>query len=285
MRETGVLRSLLFVPGDRPDRIAKVGRSCPDGVVIDLEDAVPADGKHAARQATLEALSTMVVPNGTLTLVRVNSESSPWHADDVAAVALSPAAGVALPKAENIDQIVRLRSRLDSAGRHDAVIVVGIETARGVAAVRSLLVEGSGAGIVAAYFGAEDYIADVGGRRTPEGLEVLYPRSEIVLAGRLAGMPIIDQAVLSVRDSAAFLADAERGRSIGYDGKLCIHPDQVVLAHRVFTPSLAEQTHARAVVQAMSAADGAGAVVVDGELVDEVHLRMARSTLSKTSGS
>ena len=152
-------------------------------------------------------------------------------------------------------------------------IVVGLETVRGVADCRRLL----RADVDAAYFGAEDYIADIGGRRTAKGDEVLYARSEVRLATFLAEVSAVDQAVVAIRDDDRFRTDAEQGRAIGYTGKICVHPRQVELAHEVFTPTAAEVRHARAV---LGAADQ-GVAVVDGQMVDDVHVRMARAVLAR----
>jgi citrate lyase subunit beta/citryl-CoA lyase len=131
--------------------------------------------------------------------------------------------------------------------------------------------------VAAAYFGSEDFLADLGGRRTAGGLEVLYARSEVVLAGRLAGVPVIDQAVVAVDDDAAFTADAEQGRALGYVGKICVHPRQVALAHAVFTPSEDDVAAARRVIDAAAG----GVAVVDGQMIDAVHLRLARQVLDR----
>lgn len=281
MPEPHPLRSLLFAPGSRPDLIAKVGRSAPDGVVLDLEDAVPAAGKDAGRRMVSTALQTLQVPAGTLVLVRVNATDSPWHADDVAAVAATRAHGIVLPKTERADQLTGLRSTLTLHGRSDAVVIAGLETALGVADARRILAVGAEAGVVGAYFGAEDYVADLGGRRTPTGTEVLYARSHVALAARLSQVAALDQVVVAVRDEEGFIADAEAGRSLGYCGKLCIHPTQVPLAHRVFSPSEEEVDHARSVLAAVAAGGSTSVVLVGGEMVDDVHVRMARAVLAR----
>lgn len=277
------LRSLLFVPGGRTEMVVKAYRSAADGVVIDLEDGVLPAGKDTARAGVLEALRTLEPPAGTIVLVRVNAPGSPWHDADVAAVAGTRAHGVVLPKTETAEQIARLRAVLDSRGRGDAVVLAGLETALGVADARSTLAGSARAGVIGAYFGAEDYVADLGGRRTAGGTEVLYARSQVALAARLAGLPALDQVVLAVHDSEGFITDAEIGRSLGYQGKMCIHPAQVALAAQVFTPSPGEIAHARAVVTA--ARDGGGVAVVDGEMVDDVHVRMARDVLARAGRS
>lgn len=262
-------RSLLFVPASRPDMIGKLHRWRPDAVVIDLEDAVPAAAKDAARHIGLAAAGALDLP-GTAVLVRINPAGSPWFADDLRAVARAGVKGVVLPKYSAPAALVEVRAALPS----DARIVTGVETVRGVAGCRDLLARG----VDAAYFGAEDYIADLGGYRTDDGLEVLYARSEVMLACRLAGIGAIDQAVTAIRDDARFTADAQAGRALGYTGKICVHPGQVALAHQAFTPSPAEVERARAVLQ-LATEHGVG--TVDGQMVDDVHLRMAQQVLAR----
>ncbi|HEY2193827.1 MAG TPA: CoA ester lyase [Actinomycetospora sp.] len=262
-----VPRSLLFVPGGRADMIAKAPRSSPDAIAVDLEDAVAPGDKDEARRTAVAAVEDLP-DDGALVLIRVNPPGTPWFDDDVEAVA-GTRAGVVLPKYEEPAQLRDLRERLG-----EREVVVGIETARGVAGARELLAETD---VLAGYFGAEDFIASVGGRRTPSSREVLFARSEVLLAARLGGVGALDQAVVTVRDAESFRADAAEGRDLGYDGKICIHPAQVTLAHEVFTPSDEEIAHARDVVEA----GRAGVGVVNGEMVDDVHLRMAAAVLAR----
>jgi citrate lyase subunit beta/citryl-CoA lyase len=266
-------RSLFFVPGSRPDMIAKLPRWRADLAVVDLEDAVAAEDKVAARPGAIAAIAELAGSAGTV-LVRINPPGSEWFADDVAAVANSAADGVVLPKFESADVIGLLRSRLAP----QSVLVVGLETARGVADCRELLT----APVDAAYFGAEDYIADIGGARTDGGAEVLYARSKVVLAARLGRVAAIDQVVTAVRDDDRFVADARAAAALGYTGKICVHPRQVELAHEVFTPTDAEVAHATEVLR-VAAAGGVG--TVDGQMVDDVHVRMARQVLARADRS
>jgi citrate lyase subunit beta/citryl-CoA lyase len=266
-------RSLFFVPGARPDMIAKLPRWRADLAVVDLEDAVAAEDKVAARPGAIAAIAELGGSAGTV-LVRINPPGSEWFADDVAAVANSAADGVVLPKFESADVIGLLRSRLAP----QSVLVVGLETARGVADCRELLT----APVDAAYFGAEDYIADIGGARTDGGAEVLYARSKVVLAARLGRVAAIDQVVTAVRDDDRFVADARAAAALGYTGKICVHPRQVELAHEVFTPTDAEVAHANEVLRV---AAGGGVGTVDGQMVDDVHVRMARQVLARANRS
>jgi citrate lyase subunit beta/citryl-CoA lyase len=251
--------------------VAKIAAIAPDAAVVDLEDAVPAADKRSAREAAVATLADLDAGTSVV-LVRVNPTTSPWFADDLAAVTGLGRVGVVLPKYERREEIDLLRNRLGP----EVPIVVGLETVRGVAECRQLL----RADVDVTYFGAEDYIADIGGRRTAGGDEVLHARSEVRLASFLAGVPAVDQAVVAIRDDARFRADAEQGRAIGYTGKICVHPRQVELSHEVFTPTPEEVRHARAVLRA---ADD-GVAVVDGQMVDEVHVRMARAVLSRLPG-
>lgn len=261
-------RSLLFVPGSRPDMIAKLPRWQADAVVIDLEDAVPAAGKDTARQTGIAAAAALGLP-GTAVLVRVNPAGSPWFRADLSAVAGAAVDGVVLPKTASAAELAGVRAALPS-GR---LIVAGVETAEGVAACRGVLARDADA----AYFGAEDYIADVGGYRTAAGLEVLHARSEVMLACRLAGIGAIDQAVTAIRDDEQYLADAQAGRALGYTGKICLNPRQVELARQAFTPSPGDIDRARQVLRAAEAGVG----TVDGQMVDDVHVRMARQVLAR----
>lgn len=269
-----IFRSMLFIPGNRVELLDKVHRWGPDIVVIDLEDAVAAGDKDAARATGV--LGADLRRDDVTVLVRVNPSGSPWFDHDLDAVRASGAAGVVVPKAEDPDVLAYVLSRLEE-GRDLPIVVAGIETAAGVSNARQLLAGGPSA----AYFGAEDYIADLGGRRTPEGMEVLYARSAVALAGRLAQVPVVDQAVVRLGDDAAFTADARRGRNFGYVGKICIHPRQVALAHEIFTPTAAEVQTATHVLEVASVGVG----VVDGQMVDAVHVRLASQVLDRAAAS
>ncbi|HEX2706955.1 MAG TPA: CoA ester lyase [Solirubrobacterales bacterium] len=269
------MRSLLFAGATRPDLVAKLARSGPDAVAIDLEDAVPADAKAQARAALADLVATV---DGPQVFVRVNGPATAWFEDDLAAAAALPIAGVLVPKAEGPADVERARAGLGEG----AALVAGLESARGVADAGAICE----AGPDAAYFGAEDYIADLGGRRTDGGEEVLFARSQVALAARLAGVPTLDQVVVDFRDEGAFEHDAEAGRAIGYRGKLCIHPSQVPIANRVFGASAAEVERARALLAAweQGAARGVAAVEFDGAMVDGPALRMARDTIERAGG-
>ena len=279
------VRSMLFMPATRADMIAKIPRIAPDVAVVDLEDAVAAGDKEDARRTAESAIDALNRADAGTVLIRVNPVGTRWFAGDVAAAAACAADGIVVPKLSTGPQLLQVRQMLAECSWSDAVLVAGLETALGVADARPLLAGSADAGLGAApgtvlsgaYFGAEDYVADIGGRRSPGGEEVLYARSQVCLAAYLAGLPAIDQAVVGLADDEHFLADARGGQNLGYQGKICIHPRQVELAHQVFTPTPDEVAHARAVL----AAGAAGVAVVNGEMVDDVHVRLAQAVLAR----
>lgn len=275
------LRSLLFAPGNRADVLAKLPRSGPDGVVADLEDAVPAtDADKAEARAVVAVTAAALAAEhpGVAVHVRVNAVPSPWFTADLDAVPPG-IAGVVVPKLESAAQVATVLAALDDRGLGALHVVAGLETAAGVARAEAVC---SPDRVVAAYFGAEDYIADVGGVRTTESTEVLAARSLVVLACRLTGTLPIDQVVTGLGDEARFLADARQGRALGYRGKLCIHPEQVAWSHTTFSPTDEEHDRARRLLEAYDTtrAEGRAAIDFEGQMVDEPLARQARNLLA-----
>lgn len=265
-------RSALFVPGNRPDLAAKATRSAPDVVVLDLEDAVPPAAKGDARAMVRDAVAALA---GALEVyVRVNAPSTAWFADDAAS--LPPGlAGVVVPKLETAAQVADVGAAIG-----DRPVLAGLETVRGVADARDVLA----APVVACYFGAEDYVADLGGVRTPGNDEVAVARSLVAMAARLAGVAALDMVTLDFGDDERFLAEAREARALGYAGKLCIHPAQVALAHEAFRPTAEEVDWAG---RLLAAFDGAGGMTIafEGLMVDEVVAARARAILAADASS
>ena len=231
------MRSLLTAPASRPDLMAKAPRARPDAVFLDLEDGVPPGAKEAARANARVAATELAGAHPDLgVFVRVNGLSTPWFAGDLAEALLPELTGVVVPKLESRADVDAVAEALAEAGCPGLPVLAGIESARGVAYVDEVLV----APVQWCYFGAEDFVADMGGVRTAENVEVLYARSRVALAARVAGVHALDQIVADFRDDERYLTDAAQARALGYQGKLCIHPAQVALAHEAFTPSAEE---------------------------------------------
>jgi len=258
-------RSLLFVPGTRPDRFAKAVESGADLVVVDLEDAVPEADKDSARAAVATWLAANVAA------VRVNALRSAHHAADLAALAGARGLGaVMVPMADDPTGLSELAQRLGPS----VAVVPLVETALGVHHAHDLA---SVPGVRRLAFGHLDLAADLGS--STDDTAMLLARSTLVLASRVAGLPgPVDGTTTSLDDPAAAGADAARARSLGFTGKLCIHPSQVAPVNAAFGPTEDEVAWAQRVVQA--AAPG-GAVRVDGEMVDAPVLLRARRLLAE----
>jgi len=272
------MRSLLFVPAVRPDFIAKLPGRGADAVVIDCEDATPANAKAEARVNARE-LTPGLVDQGCAVIVRINAIDTEWFTADVSQALVPSLAAVIVPKAESTEGLDRVAAALATAGLPHLGVLAGIETAIGVADARSVLNHPI---VVAGYFGAEDFIADMGGVRTPGNAEVAYARSAVALAARLAKVPLLDQIVTDFRDNRRFIHEAAESRALGYSGKLCIHPNQVELANSAWTPTDAEVDRARRLVAAYEQASASGIAAIDfeGQMVDEPLAVQARRILT-----
>lgn len=272
------LRSLLFAPAVRPDFIAKLPARGADGVVIDCEDATPPNAKAEARVNAREG-TARIAGQGCSVFVRVNAVPSPWFVDDMREALSDALAGIVLPKLERLEQLVAVERALVESAHESLCVIAGIETALGVADSRALLAHPR---VAAAYFGAEDFIADMGGIRTEGNQEVLYARSRVALAGRLAGVLTLDQVVVDFRNEAAFEREVREARAMGYRGKLCIHPGQVAIANRGFLPSEEEIAQARRLLEAFAraSAEGIAAIDFEGQMVDEPLAARARQILA-----
>ncbi len=270
------LRSLLFAPAVRPDLVAKTPTAGADLVAVDLEDATPVVAKSAAR-GELAGLVASVIDRAAVA-VRVNDPSTEWFEDDIGALPDGLAA-ILVPKIETVDGLDHVRAVLESTGRSGLAVIAGLETALGVADARSLVCHPV---VGAAYFGAEDFIADMGGVRTATNHEVAFARSQVALAGRLARRPVLDQVVADFRDDDRSRRENEEARAMGYAGKLCIHPAQVTIANDVFTPSADEIDRAARLLAAYeeAAAGGIAAIDFEGQMVDEPVAAQARRLLT-----
>ena len=266
MKQLGRLRSLLFAPAVRPDFIAKLPERGADAVVVDCEDATPAGAKDLARQHVRELVPALTAQ--CKVTVRVNAVASEWFEEDIRSGVVPEVAAIVVPKIDSVDALNTVSNALEANGLGHIGVIAGIETALGVADARPLLAHHR---VIAAYFGAEDLIADMGGVRTASNEEVLYARSAVALAARLGGVPLLDQVVTDFRDDERFVSECAQARAIGYSGKLCIHPGQVPLANAAFVPSAEEVDRARRLLEVYERATSEGLAAIDfeGQMVDE----------------
>jgi len=279
---TGALRwrSPLFTPANRPDLIAKQARFNADIVIVDLEDGTPAGAKAEGRAGAIEAVPKLRAEFGGAIFLRVNGVTDTENfTDDVDCYAQLDLDGIVAPKIETADDVDTLAAALAARGLGERAVMYGLESVAGVQRAADVLAHAARTTRVdAAYFGAEDFIADLGGRRTRANTEVLYARSQVAIACRLAGVVALDQVTTAISDRERFLEEASFARDLGYGGKLCIHPGQVALAHEAFTPSPEEYDRARRLLAAYDEAqrEGRGTINFEGGMVDVPLVLQAR---------
>lgn len=264
-------RSVLFTPADSPEMMKKALNTSADTVVFDLEDAVAPTAKEDARNAVRRVLEETgtVVPE---LCIRVN----PDYSEDIRMIMGYDIDSVALPKVGGSMEVKRFCDTLSDHGVEGGVIVV-VESADGVLNVEEI----AGVdGVEAVVFGAEDLAADIGAKRTKEGVEVLYARERVVLAASAADIDAIDTLYTDYEDLEGLREDAEFASQLGYDGKLAIHPAQVDVINEAFTPSEDRIEWAEKILKAESETE-AGVYEVDGVMVDAPMVKQAESVLER----
>lgn len=281
-----MIRSMLYAPANRPELVIKFPRFRADCCVIDLEDGTPETEKESARRMLAETVRQVRAAGlGGMLAIRVNVPGSPHYLADLEAAFACDIDAVVIPKLESPDQTFPVahwiqRRDLEAPRVVPRMIIGGIESVRGVLNAVKICDETPHLGAV--YFGAEDFSADIGGRRTPGGDEVATARAWVVMAARAANRVAIDQVVLDIRDDALFRKDAARGRDLGYQGKMCVAPGQVKLANAAFSPTLEERAYAKRLVQAYeeATARGIGTIDFEGKMVDGPLLKHSLAVLA-----
>lgn len=282
------MRSLLFVPGDRPERYGKAVASGADAVILDLEDAVTAATRPQARRDVADFLHTA---SRTVPLwVRINPVQSDDALTDIATVAPARPDGVVLPKARSGADLERLDHWLEvvEAGHgweRGSIRVIALVTETAQALLQGASFARPPARVLGYSWGAEDLAAEVGAaaNRDAEGeFEHTFrlARASCLLMAAAAGVAPIDTTDVEFRDAAAVGRRAQAARRDGFVGKLAIHPAQVAPIHAAFSPTAAEIDWARRVVAALADAPGQGAVALDGRMVDRPHLKQAERILA-----
>ena len=259
------VRSVLFLPASNPRAIAKARESAADFVVLDLEDAVKADDKAAARDAAVEAVaSDWPMP----VAIRVNGVGTQWHSPDLDAAARSSADVVVVPRAISAHLVHGVAETVDKP------VLAMIETAAGVLAAPAIASET--AGLIA---GTNDLRADLRLPLDSTREPISASLQRIVLAARAAGVAVFDGVFNGLDDPEGFASEAEAGRRLGFDGKSLIHPNQIDPCHRAFAPGEAELERARALVEAFNG----GAERFGDEMIERMHVEAAERVLQRAA--
>jgi citrate lyase subunit beta/citryl-CoA lyase len=268
-------RSLLYMPGSNPRALEK-GRNLPaDGLILDLEDAVAPEAKASARAIVAAALAQGGYGRREL-ILRVNALDTPWGRDDLAAAATMPIDAVLLPKVESAERVRLSLSLLDSLGAPERLAVwcmletpLGILDAREIAAASPRL--------AAFVLGTSDLTKDLHAVATRDRLPLVTSLGLAVLAARAHGLAILDGVHLDLSDDEGFAVSCRQGRELGFDGKTLIHPKQIAAANAAFAPSTKEIEWSRRIIaaHAEAVAAGKGVVLVDGRLIENLHVENA----------
>lgn len=270
-------RSALYMPGSNPRALQKATGLPADVLILDLEDAVSPADKLTARGQIVEALAHHDYGYREV-VVRVNALDSPWGAEDLAAFAGLPVDAILLPKVETPGQLRQASQSMEQLGYDSGTALWAmIETPTGVTHVEALCSASERLKVLV--MGTSDLARELRVPHTPCRTGFLYALSRCVLAARCHGLDIIDGVHLDLHDDAGLEAVCTQGLQLGFDGKSLIHPAQVAAANRCFSPSAGQEAFARKVIAAWESASDKGVIVVDGKLIEHLHVEEARRTV------
>jgi citrate lyase subunit beta/citryl-CoA lyase len=283
-----MLRSLLFVPGNRPDMLEKALGLAPDALVPDLEDSVPPAEKANARDIVASFVPRLAEA-GVAVIPRANPASTGLLEEDLAALVGPGIFGITVGKIGDASQLQHVAGHVDRLEAEADLekgrikLVPWIETA--VAVVNAYEICSASPRVVAVAFGAEDFTNDMEIERTEDATEIVYPRQVVAVAARAAGVLALDTPYVAYRDADGLRRDAGLARGLGFRGKFAIHPSQIEPINEAFAPTEAELEYARRVVSAFEEAEesGSGATSLDGKMIDIPVVRRARSLLDLAS--
>lgn len=269
-------RSVLYMPGANTRALEK-GRSLScDGIILDLEDAVSPSAKDEARDNVINATNEGGYGSREL-LLRTNTLASPWGYDDIVAAAQAKVHGVLLPKVESADEVRQVEAILDANGApQDLKIWCMMETPRGM--LRAEEIAGATPRLGGFVMGTSDLAKDLYASHTPMRLPFITSLGLCLLAARAEGLAILDGVFLDLDDAEGCAASCQQGLELGFDGKTLIHPKQLAPANEAFAPSAEQVDFSRRIIKAHAEAEkeGKGVVVVDGKLIENLHVENAK---------
>lgn len=277
-------RTMMFVPGNNPQMLQSVDIYGSDAIILDLEDAVSITEKDTARILVRNAIQFM--DYSCEVAVRINHINTPFGYDDLHCVLAAKPGIIRLPKAESADEIKEIDDIITQAERkygfpdQSIKMMAAIESARGL--VNANQIAAASPRMVALAIGGEDFIADMRTSRSKDGVELLFARTQIVIAARLAGIQAIDTVFADIHDQETFIREVKLIKQLGFDGKSVVHPSQVKLVHTLFAPTRSEVEHARKVLVAYQEAlrRQSGVIAVDGKMIDGPIVTRAERTVA-----
>lgn len=269
-------RSVLYMPGSNARALDKAKTLPADALILDLEDAVAPDAKALAREQVCSALKQGGYGNREM-VIRINGFDTPWGDDDLKAVCAVGPDAILVPKIDSGAMVQDAESRMVAAGAPgNMAIWCMMETPRGILNAEGIA--GATPRLAALVMGTSDLVKDVHAYHTPMRLPMLTSLAICILAARAEGLAVLDGVYLDLKDADGFEAACMQGLELGFDGKTLIHPSQVAPANDVFAPDSAEVDFSRRIILAFAEAEaeGKGVVVVDGRLVENLHVENAK---------
>jgi citrate lyase subunit beta/citryl-CoA lyase len=273
-------RSVLYMPGSNARALEKARGLAADALILDLEDAVAPDAKERAREQVCAALRAGGYGHREL-VVRINALDTPWGEKDLAAAASAGPDAILVPKVESPGLLAEVERRLRAAGAPETLALWSmLETPRGVLAAAGIAVASPRQAVWV--MGTNDLAKDLHCLHTPLRLPLLASLSLCLLAARAAGLVVLDGVYNDLEDAEGFRAACRQGLELGFDGKTLIHPAQIEPCNAVFSPDAAEIERSRRMIAAFEAAraEGKGVVVVDGRMVENLHVENARRVVA-----
>ena len=273
-------RSVLYIPGSRERAMEKARGLAADAIIFDLEDAVAVDEKATARNLLAETLGNADF-GPRAKLVRINGFETAWGADDLDVISSARPEAILLPKVNAAGDIEALARRLDARTETaDTKIWAMMETPQGVFNAAAIAAAPRMAGFV---MGTNDLAKELGCRSRPDRLPMQFALQACLMAARASGLVAVDGVYNAFRDEDGLRTECEQGRDLGFDGKTLIHPAQLEVANTVFAPDEAALDLARRQIAAFDEATalGQGVAVVDGKIVENLHIVTARQMLAR----
>jgi citrate lyase subunit beta / citryl-CoA lyase len=273
-------RSVLYMPGANARALEKARGLACDAIIMDLEDAVAPDAKDQARAQITAALAEGGY-GGREVVVRANGLGTPWGREDLAALAGAGADAILLPKVESADGVRQALAVLDEAGAPETLAVwCMMETPRAI--LEAAAIAGASPRLAALVMGTSDLAEDLHAAHTAMRLPMLTALSHCILAARAYGLAILDGVYLDLADDEGFAAQCRQGAELGFNGKTLIHPKTIAAANAAFAPSEDAVAWARRIIAAHAEAEaaGKGVVLVDGKLIENLHVAAAGRTVA-----
>lgn len=268
-------RSVLYMPGSNARALEKARTLAADALILDLEDAVAPDAKTLAREQVCKAVMDGGY-GGRELIIRTNGLDTPWGRDDVIAAAGAVPDAILLPKVETAAQVQAAEALLQQHGKDRTAIWCMMETPKGI--LHAEEIAAASPRLAALVMGTSDLVKDLNAQHTPLRLPVITALGLCLLAARAYDLAILDGVYLDLDDDAGFEAACKQGLELGFDGKTLIHPKTLETANRVYAPSAAQVAWAHKIIAAFEAAakEGKGVVLVDGKLVENLHVEQAK---------